>query len=302
MGRTWVDYSWLFDVVANWVVARFDLASIMWFDTLMRLAITAAVFTLVRRLMPHFWRALGITALATYAMTQAFAPRPGTFSVLFFVLELYLLILAQRRGQWKVLWALPFLFVLWVNIHIEFISGLFMVSVFAIEPALETILQIPREQRSSNAVPNRQLWLVLAALLVGTLANPYGIGLYRTVFQCAHDIAVYDLVTELRAMEFRSLNHWVVLLLLMLGCFALGRLRRARPVWVLLLGWSAWLGFRSVREAWLVAVISIVVIAREQAGEAAAEVRQSARISGAMRIAVATTVLALLVAGAGYWQ
>jgi hypothetical protein len=299
MGRPWLDYSWLFDVAANWMVARFDLVSLMWFETLMRLVVTAAVFTMVRRLVPQFWRALGLTALAIYAMTQAFPPRPGTFSVLFFILELQLLISARRDDNSKMLWGLPFLFALWANIHIEFISGLFLLGIFCIEPALEMILG---SQERRNGAANRRLWLVFAASVVGTLANPYGIGIYRTVFQYAHDTAVYDILTELRAMDFRTLNHWAVLALLMMGCFSLGRMRRLQPAWVLLLGWSTWMGFRSMREAWLVAVISVAVIAISRSEEAGAQNQQTTRTTASMRVAVATMVLLLLVTGANYWH
>jgi hypothetical protein len=300
MGRPWLDYSWLFDVAANWMVARFDLVSLMWFETLMRLVVTAAVFTMVRRLVPQFWRALGLTSLAVYAMTQAFPPRPGTFSVLFLIVELHLLISARRDGKSKMLWGLPFLFALWANIHIEFISGLFLLGIFCIEPALEMILRIP--ERTAVGVSNRRLWLVFAASVVGTLANPYGIGLYRTVFQYAHDTAVYDILTELQAMNFRTLNHWTVLALLMMGCFSLGRMRRLQPAWAVLLGWTAWMGFRSMREAWLVAVISVAVIAISRSDEPGAQIRQSTRTTASMRLAVATTVLLLLVTGANYWH
>ncbi|MFL6436267.1 MAG: hypothetical protein ACJ71Q_01715 [Terriglobales bacterium] len=301
MGRPWRDYSWLFDVAANSVVARFDLASIMWFETLMRLAVTAMIFTLVRSLIPGFWKALGLTALAMYAMTQAFPPRPGAISVLLFLIELHLLISARREGSSRKLWALPFLFAFWANIHIEFVNGLFLLGVFCIEPALERILQSHRERKVAE-VPNRQLWLILGVSLVGTLANPYGIGVYRTVLQYAHDTAVYDIITELRAMEFRSWNHWAVLALLMLGCFALGRMRRMQPAWAVLLGWSAWMGFRSMRGAWLVAVISVAVIALRRTEEESPERSQSTRTPASMRLAVATTVLVLLVAGAAYWH
>src|SRR3954454_10270462 len=54
MGRPWLDYSWLFDVAANWMVARFDLVSLMWFETLMPLVVPAALFTMVRRPVPQF--------------------------------------------------------------------------------------------------------------------------------------------------------------------------------------------------------------------------------------------------------
>ena len=67
LGRPWVEYCWAFDIGAYCMVRRFDLVGIIWFQTLMRLALTAALFTLVRCLMPQFWRAFVLTAVAVLA-------------------------------------------------------------------------------------------------------------------------------------------------------------------------------------------------------------------------------------------
>jgi hypothetical protein len=57
-----------------------------------------------------------------------------------------------------------------------------------------------------------------------------------------------------------------------------------------------------MREAWLVAVISVAVIAISRSEEPGAQIKQSARTTASMRLAVATTVLLLLVTGANYWH
>jgi hypothetical protein len=196
------------------------------------------------------------------------------------------------------LWAIPLLFAVWANIHIEFVNGLFLLAVFCMEPVLERISGIAPMQRVATAVPNRKLWLVLGASLLATVVNPYGIQLHLTALRYAHDTKVYDVIDELRAMNFRHPAHWGVLLLVMLGCFALGRLRPVRPVWVVLLGWSAWMSFRAMREVWLVAIVAAVVIA----GKHMAEPPIRKRTSLLMRLSVAGTVFVVLCAGASYWH
>ncbi len=301
MGQPWVDYSWVFEVIANWLIAHFDLAAIVWYQIVMRVVITAALFILVRRITPHFWCALALTALGMFAMIQMFGPRPGLFSLLFFIIELHLLLQAQRTGSLRSLWAIPLLFALWANIHIEFVQGLFLLGVFCLEPLLEGISGIASVDRTTTAIPNRKLWLVLGASLLATVANPYGIRLHLTALHYAHDTRVYDVIDELRAMDFRNPGHWAVLLVLMLGCFALGRSRPVRTVWVVLLGWSAWMSFRSMREVWLITIVAVVVIASTDLKDYLEPAPQKS-LTLQMGLAVAATVCVLLWAGASHWN
>ncbi len=307
IGRPWVEYCWLFDVASYWWVSLFDLVGIIWFQTLMRLAVAAALFSLVRSLMPQFWRAVGITGLAILAMAWCLPPRPGALSVLFFVLELYVLILAERCSNPRLLWSLPGLFLLWANIHVEFVTGLFMLGVFCMEPLLDRFPMRGSRARTAFDHFHRQLCFVGLASFLAVLVNPYGLKLLGDVVRLASDAKIYDLIIEFHAMLFRTINDWAVLALLMLACFTLGRARSLRSAWAVLLAWSAWMGFRSLREVWLVAILSAVIIAKTQ-GERASSAEQSQppektpALHASMRLAVSVTVFLLLLAGASIWS
>jgi hypothetical protein len=301
LGRPWVDYCWLFDVASYWLVAHFDLVGIIWFQTFMRLAVTATLFSLVRSLMPGFWKAVALTGLGTLAMAWSIPPRPGAFSVLFFLLLLYVLVSAERRSDGRLLWILPGLFLLWANIHIEFVTGLFVLGVFCLEPLVYELVLASGMPRTRLDTFHRQLLWVGAASLLSVLLNPYGPEVLSNAVQYARDAKIYDVITEFQAMHFRTLNDWAVLLLLMLACFALGRSRPIRPIWGVLLGWSAWMGFRSLRESWLVAILSVLVIAISREEQESAR-DEEPRITLPMRAAVAATVFTVLLAGAGVWS
>jgi hypothetical protein len=296
LGRSWVDYSWIFDLGSYWVVAHFGLPGIIWFQTLMRIAVAAALFSLVRSLTPGFWKAVGLTGLGMVAMLWVLQPRPGAISVLFFVLELHILISARKNPG--LLWILPALFVLWANIHIEFVTGLFVLGVICLEPLLDWMLRTTPEGKSSIDLFQPKLWATFAASSIAVLVNPYGYKLIGNVLQYARDAKVYDIITEFHAMFFRTYNDWGVLALLMIGCFAFGRIRPFRPVWALLLAWSAWMSFRSMREAWVVAILCIMVAAilgHEQIAQPAQKLGRS------LRAVVSVSVCVVLVAGASLW-
>jgi hypothetical protein len=296
VGRSWVDYSWIFDVGSYWVVSHFDLTSVLWFQAIMRVLVGAAVFSLVRALAASFWRAVALTGLATLAMLWVLQPRPGALSVLFFVIELHILVSARKDP--RLLWALPALFMLWANIHIEFVTGLFVLAVLCLEPLLDWLLGTTPERKTPLDLFQSRLWMIFAASCIGVLVNPYGYKLIGNVLQYARDTKIYDIISEFHAMLFRTANDWAVLALVMIACFAIGRIRPLRPVWALLLAWSAWMGFRSVREVWLVAILSVVVIAilgHEQNAEPAKE------LGLPLRVGVPVSVFLVLLVGVSLW-
>lgn len=301
LGRPWVDYCWMFDVGSYWIVKNFDLASILWFETLMRLAVTALLFSLIRTLSSSLWKTVALTGTAMMAMLWILPPRPGAVSVLLFLAELHILVSARRKANPRLPWIIPALFLVWANIHIEFVTGLFLLGVICIEPLLDKVIEIAGGPCHRADTVHRQLWYVFGASLAATLVNPYGVKLYSNVFQYARDAKIYDIIVEFHAMHFRTLNDWAVLLLLMLGCFALGRTRRLRPAWVVLLGWSAWMSFRSLREVWLVTILSAVIIASPR-NEDEQISDTPARTSLAMRVAVAVAVALILLGGAVTWS
>ena len=86
---------------------------------------TAAVFTLVKRFEPAFTRTVGLTAISIVSMLPVLMmPRPWLFTILFFTIELKLLLSARATGNIRALWYLPFLFALWANLRISAQSGL----------------------------------------------------------------------------------------------------------------------------------------------------------------------------------
>lgn len=296
MGKPWVAYSWLFDVLSAGVFARLGLMTIVVWEIAVRLALSVALFHLVRGLCPGFWRAIALTAAGLWVMTEVIGPRPGMLTILFVILEFDILLSAGRSGltagatrQAKTLWLLPPMFALWANWHIQFVYGLFVLGVFACEPLLNRVTGYsPREK---SALPAMQTWLVLAGSALATLLNPYGVKIYSTVFVYMGQTGAYDAISELRAMTFREPQHFLVLLLALGAAMAIGWRREARPLWLIFLAVTSILAFRSVREVWFLAIVAVSVIAWGWN-------RQPSRAPNLMppklRLAVAVCVVAVL--------
>jgi hypothetical protein len=258
MGRPWYAYSWVFDLVMQGLYLRFGLAGVILFEIVARVAIMVALFHLIYSLLPRFWFAAGLSGLSFYVMSLVVAPRPGMLTILFGILELNILLSVRRTGKTQGLWLIPPMLALWANWHIQFAYGLLILGVFAADALLESIL------RTDLDAPEPRLREMSATLLLSALAtllNPYGVNVYKTVFQYMHQPKVFSLVVELRAMDFRKPQHFLALILALAAAMAIGWRRDTRLLWPALLVIASVLAFRSVKEIWFISVASAAALA-----------------------------------------
>jgi len=253
MDKPWFVYSWVFDLVMQGLNLKFGFVGIIFFEIAARVAIMVALFCLLQFLQTRFWIAVALAALAFYAMSVVLAPRPAILTILFSILELHLLLAAQRSGQAGKLWLLPPMLLLWANWHIQFVYGLLILGVFALDSAGQSVWHV---ELGSKNLGFRKLSAIFVASLLATLVNPYGPKVYETVYQYMHQPKVFSLVIELRAMDFRQAPHFVALFLMLAAAMAVGWRRQRRLLWPALLFLAALLAFRSVKEIWFLSVVS----------------------------------------------
>ena len=72
-------------------------------------------------------------------MINMISPRSWLFSILFFTVELSILFHVRRTNKIAPLLALPPLFVLWANLHMQFIYGLAVLGLFLVEVLLSQL-------------------------------------------------------------------------------------------------------------------------------------------------------------------
>jgi len=255
--KPWYDYSWLFDIFFALIYRAFGLAGFALLEVAFRVAIPAFVFRMARKLELAFWPAAVCTALAAYSISSIYAPRPGMFTILFFAIELELLLTAVSKGKFaRVYWFVP-LFAVWASVHIQFIHGLIVLALFAGEPILNFVTRYKAEPA---ALPAKS-WCVVAASFLATLVTPYGWHIYSTVLVYARQKHIYDSIIEMLPMSFRQPFHFVLVFLALSAAGALGWRRNLRPVYLGLFAFAAVLGFRSIKDTWILALVSVALIA-----------------------------------------
>ena len=127
--QPWIASSWAFDVPLAIAYKLTGLAAIplrlMGFKT----ALAVLTFSLAGELRGKFWSAAGLSIVAQYILGYM-QPGPAYFSALFFGIELLILFRARRSEDARVLWWLPLLFLLWANLHVQFVYGIVVLLLF----------------------------------------------------------------------------------------------------------------------------------------------------------------------------
>jgi|WetSurSiteA1Bulk_404760.scaffolds.fasta_scaffold01367_6 hypothetical protein len=262
-GKPWVAYSWLFELMVYELFRAFGMVGLLVFTFALSLGITFALFTLIRNIEQKVNIVVfGLTVLGIIGMAPLLqTPRPWLLTILLFIIELDLLLTAQRTGNYRYLLILPFLFTLWANVHIQFIHGLFALVIFAIEPLIEQVLRRPFVFNNVKSAINTQLWLIVIACFIATLATPYHIHLYGIVIDTMRQTGYYDYLQEFQPMSFRQFPDWIVLGLVLGATFLLGQKIEVKPFSVLMLITGIFLSFHSRRDMWFVVIAAIIIIA-----------------------------------------
>src|SRR5579863_1922886 len=119
----WRDSTWLYDLRLGVAYRLFGLRAIPLSLIVVRLALALVTFFVARVGRAGFWNAVLLSALAQYVIS-GLQPLPYAVSIIFFAIELQWLMRARQTGNAKYLSWLPVLFMLWTNLHVQFVAGL----------------------------------------------------------------------------------------------------------------------------------------------------------------------------------
>ena len=286
-GKAWIEYSWLFDLAVYGLYELAGLRGMAVYRFAFGLAIILALQRLVMLAEPRPARAAALTAVAFLAMAPTLTPRSYLFSILCFIVVLHTVLVARRsRRAWGLFLLAP-VFLVWANVHIQFVYGLAVLGLATVDRALDRWWAQPEATG-----PSLRMWLLGdAACVLATLITPYHFRLYAVLHDVAAQTGVYWFNLEMRAPQFRQLADWAALGLVLGAAFMAGR--REVPRFILWLsGLAVIVSFRSGRDIWFAIVCALLVISVTPSLQGADGPRPQSRVH--LRAAAVVTVLFLL--------
>jgi hypothetical protein len=192
-------------------------------------------------------------------------PRPWLFSILFFILVLHILLAARTAGNFRRLYFLPVIFLFWANLHVQFIYGLALLLFMAAEALVGRLFQPSLGTAHTESIPFSRLLAIAILSTAATFVTPYHVHLYYgPILEYAVQTRVFQSIQEFHPMFFRSPEDWFVLALALGAAFILGWRRETKLYPYLLLAMGAFLAFRARRDAWVLVVASLAILAEEQ--------------------------------------
>ncbi len=296
VSRPWMAYSWGYEVLLSRAYAWFGLVGMGVFGMTLTLTVAAAMFWMLHRLCGRFWVAWTLSIVACYAFLFGLMPRPVFFSMTLFAISLTLILEARRSGRMQLLYWLPLIFMLWANLHIQFIYGLFLVGLLVALTLFQrcaSYLGIRPNFLLLPALPLTTLIGIFAACVVASCIGPYSFHLYESVFEIAKARVPYSMIVELQALSFNSSIHFLELLLAAGAFFAVGWQNKLDPFKVSVLAIACIVAFRTTRDAWFICIPAAAFIADFRVQEKPDQPKSARECAG---VAVGLSLLLLLIA------
>ena len=220
-GHAWISHEWLSEAVFYELWKHGGFAALIAFSAIIT---TAGFMLLYLRCRAKAHWAAAATALGALAASPSWGVRPQMFTFTFASLLLWLVEWGENRP--KILFWIPPLFLLWLNLHGGFALALALLFAYGLgllwENASGSIAW-------ADARPKLlRVFALLAACLALVPLNPSGTQLYRYPVHTLRSTGMRSLINEWFSPDFHKLLYRPFLLVWLLVFIALA-ISRARP-------------------------------------------------------------------------
>jgi len=239
-GQPWFAWEWLYDVIVGWLDWTAGLNGVVFLAALMIAIVFACSFRLLLRRGTNVLVALILVLFAISAAMIHFLARPHVVSWLFTLLWFWILESTSGSrtpgaGRGRLLWLLPALMLLWVNLHGGFLVGFVLLGIYWISAVWQSLQLTPgrcqhgfEDFLEEIRAGRRARALALTALLSGlaTLVNPYGWRLHLHIYRYLSNRFLIDHIDEFQSPNFHRVAQKCFAGLLLLTLVALATKRR----------------------------------------------------------------------------
>lgn len=162
------NHHWLAEVIFYLVYANLGEKTLLILKVFLFLISFGLIFKQLAKKEKHFWLISLAALIPLLVFRRRTDLRPEIFGFFFF--SIYLIIFAKaRQGKGKWLWLLPFLQCLWVNSHISFVFGLFLLGLNLIKLVFKyfsSVISRNKENDSKGILP-------IVVAILASFINPF---------------------------------------------------------------------------------------------------------------------------------
>ncbi len=201
-GVEWIPFEWGWDVLTYGLYNIAGYNTILVFRSLAFVFIFFLYFSLLRKFKVNSFISWLVLFTLLVAVMDRLSPRPHVITYIFFVTIIYMLVTIKyidRDKNFRKLYFLPLIFLIWGNMHMGVLAGGLFLFIFTIT---ETIIYYYPKKFTSNEIKPltlshlKILWIISVLSALVLLVNPHGIHTY---------IYAYD-HTKMKMLE--TVNEW----------------------------------------------------------------------------------------------
>ncbi len=252
----WVDFEWLGQLAFYGSYALGGVAGVWVLKALLLAAAAFGIQFLLGRIgIGTHYRALGMALWVAAAVPRADA-RIELFSIVAFVWLVCALEIRRRRrsrggSHLRLACFAALAAALWANTHAGFVYGFAVLGAYAADASLD---------RRGN-----DLWWAVAGALIGTLFNPYGIGLHELLWRHTMEAAgLQGIIFEWAPLDPTRPGHWPTWFFIFASGAGLAAVWRSRrrvpPLVAVLLGVFGMAALRHARVGIFFATLAITFL------------------------------------------
>jgi hypothetical protein len=268
-GKPWFAWEWLYDLPVGWLEHQAGLNGVVWFTAATIAAVFAWTFRLLVQRGADVLVGFALVMLAASASMIHFFARPHVVSWLLTLGWFWILDSFERRESRRV-WVLPFLMLIWVNVHGGFLIGFVLLAIYWINAGWQamTLRENKLEEFLAKLRANMRV-LTLSKIFVvslgATLVNPYGWQLHIHIYKYLSNRFLMDHIDEFQSPNFHGVAErcFAALLLITLAALAMQghRLRLSEKLVVLFAVFSGLYSSRNIPvSSLLLAIVTAPVL------------------------------------------
>ena len=201
-GQTWMPFEWGWDVLTYSIYSLTGYNGLSILRTLLLFVVFGVFLLILRKFKVNYVLSIVSLFVLAFAIMDRLTPRPHLMSYVFFSLVLMVIIQYRyfKRDNYKILYFLPLIFLVWANMHMGIIAGMLLFGIFVASEMISFYFPLKfssKEIRPLNKAEIVRLALIIVACILVMLINPNGFETYVYAYQ--H--------TKMKMLE--TVNEWM---------------------------------------------------------------------------------------------
>jgi hypothetical protein len=216
-GVPWIPFEWGWDIIIYYIHSAGGYLGLHILSTCLILIIINLIIYNLIKLKTNYTLISIAVVLLLLGIALRFSVKPHLISYMFIALLLTIIIRYRyiNRGSYKILFYIPLIFLVWINMHMGVLAGLFLLGLYFLSELTGTVFSNRLKSQTVKALSKNELirlGLVIFLSAAATLMNPHGIKTYLHAFHIISmkqlDI-IYEWVSPFSEIYMFSFSNFI---------------------------------------------------------------------------------------------